>query len=124
MNQLSLTFEPGLTAQYRDLEDVLIATVYGSRQGLQGVAAEADQSPSEMSRRLNRVDQLPLRVADMIAVLDATKDPRPIYWLIERYLQDPEAQRSAATAQLAAMMPMVQTLLEQALGAGKVRAVK
>lgn len=124
MNQLNLTFEAGLTAQFRSLEDVLAAAVYGSRQGLQGAAAEADQSPSEMSRRLNRSDSLPLRVQDMVAILDATRDMRPIHWLIERYLQDEDATRAAATAQLAAMLPMLQGLLEQATQAGKVRAVK
>lgn len=123
MTQLQLSFDPGLTAQYKGIDDALAAAVYGSRTGLQGCAAEADQSPSELSRRLNKADQLPLRVQDMVAILDATKDLRPIYWLIERYIQDPQATQNAAIQQLANMMPMLQGLLEQAT-ANKVRAVK
>lgn len=123
MTQLQLTFEPGLTSQFKGIEDVLSATVYASRQGLQGCAAEADQSPSELSRRLNKADQLPLRVQDMIAILDATKDLRAVHWLIERYIQDPEATKNAAVQQLANMMPIIQALLEQS-AAERVRAVK
>lgn len=123
MTQMQLNFEPGLTAQFKALEDVLAASVYGSRQGLQGSAAEADQSPSELSRRLNRTDQLPLRVVDMIAIIDSTRDLRAVYWLIERYLQDPEAKRSLAVDQIATMLPMLTELVKQATES-KVRAVK
>jgi hypothetical protein len=123
MTQLQLHFEPGLTAQFKGIEDVLSAVVYSSRQGLQGCASEADQSPSELSRRLNKTDALPLRVQDMTAILDATKDMRPVYWLIERYIQDPEATKNAAVQQLANYMPVIAALIEQA-SAIKVRAVK
>lgn len=34
-----LDFQPGLTAQFPHLEDVLTAAVYGHRVGLNGVAA-------------------------------------------------------------------------------------
>ena len=125
MTQLQLSFESGITVQFKALEDVLSAAVYSSRQGLQGCAAEADQSPSELSRRLNKTDQLPLRVCDMVAILDATQDLRPIHWLVERYIQDPEATRNTAVQQLANLMPTLTALLEQAQGVTtKVRAVK
>lgn len=113
MTQMQLNFEPGLTAQFKTLEDVLSAAVYASRTGLQGCAAAADQSPSELSRRLNKVDALPLRVVDMTAVLDETKDLRPVYWLIERYLQDPQARRNALEQQFAQLLPAVITMAEQ-----------
>jgi hypothetical protein len=123
VTQLQLNFEPGLTAQFKTLEDCLATCVYGSRQGLQGAASEADQSPSEMSRRLNKTDALPLRVSDMIAALDATRDLRPIYWLIERYIQDPEAMKALAAQQIVTLLPQLLALAEQATG-GKIKAVK
>lgn len=130
--QLSLSFEPGLTTRYRTLEDCCAAVVYSFRGGLESVAAHLDMSPSELSRRLNahahgregeHASNRPLRIADLSGILDATGDLRPIYWLIEKYLRDPEAQRAQAIAQLAAMLPQVEALLEQS-GAPALRSVR
>lgn len=119
--QLSLNYEGGLTAQFAEWEDVLAAAVYSSRKGLNGVAADLDMSPSELTRRLNRNsdDSRPLRAADGIKIIQATQDYRPIYWLVERFLRDPETQRTQAISQLATLLPIVQALVEQS--AGKVR---
>jgi len=129
--QLSLSFEPGLTAQFRSIEDCCAAVVHSHRGGVESVAPALNMAPSELSRRLNAhmaakegdVSNRPFRACDFIGVLDSTHDFRPIYWLIEKYLRDPEAQRTQAITQLAYVMPVIEALLEQA-GAGKVRAVK
>mgnify|MGYP001592531136 CR=1 FL=1 len=52
--QLALSFEPGLTARFRTLEDCCQHVVLTSRGGVDGVAAHLDMAPSELSRRLNR----------------------------------------------------------------------
>lgn len=123
--QLNLDFSPGLTQQFPQLEDVLAAAVYGCRSGLNGVAGELDMSPSELSRRLNRNgdDSRPLRVSDMVGIIAASDDKRPIYWLIEKFLRDPESTRNQAISQLAQLMPMIQALVEQSSD-GKIKAVK
>lgn len=109
-------FQPGLTAQFPRLEDVFVAVVYSHRLGLNGVAAALDQSPSEMSRRLNREsdDHRPLRVQDMVAILQATSDFRPIYWLIEKFMESPEARRVRASDQLVSLLPALVELAAQA----------
>ena len=120
--QLSLNFEPGLTTKFKRLEDCIAYTVLNYSKGMETVAGALDQSPSELSRRLNAhivlkegdSNNRPLRVADMVGVMEETADYRPIYWQIERFLRDPEVQRTQAIHQLAAVMPMVATLLEQA----------
>lgn len=111
-----LDFQPGLTAQFPRLEDVLTAVVYGHRAGLNGVAAQLDQSPSELSRRLNREsdDHRPARVQDLVGIVQATGDLRPIYWLIERFMESPEARMARAADQLNSLLPMVVELAAQA----------
>jgi hypothetical protein len=121
-DQLSLSFEPGLTAKHRRLEDCCAAVVYNHRGGLDEVAASLDMSPSEFSRRLNaHVPQKehdekgnrPLRVDDLVGIVAKTGDCRPIYWLIEKFLRDPEAQRTQAINQLSTLMPVIAALVEQ-----------
>lgn len=120
--QFSLNFEVGLTTRFRRLEDCINHTVLNYSKGMEAVAGALDQSPSELSRRLNAhlaqkegdTNNRPLRVADMIGTLDETKDYRPIFWLIERFLRDPEVQRTQAIHELAKVMPYVQALIEQA----------
>lgn len=120
--QLPLDFEPGLTARHRTLEDCIAAVVHGYRGGMDSVAATLDMSPSELSRRLNAhiqakegdVSNRPLRVADLVGIVKATGDMRPIYWLAESFMGDPDSRRDAAVQQLAMLAPIFVTLAEQA----------
>ena len=120
--QMPLSFEPGLTARHRTLEDCILAAVHGSRIGVEGCAAHLDMAPSELSRRLNEgalahagdSNNRPLRVSDLVGIMEATGDHRPIYWLAEKFLRDPEAQRTAAIQQLAMLAPIMAALAEQA----------
>lgn len=113
--QLSLNFSPGLTAQFRSIGEVCAAAVYASRKGLSGVAGDLDMAPSDLQRRLNLVDdQRPLTVSHLVGIVESTADARPVYWLIERFLKDPESARLDAIAQLGAIMPTLTALVEQA----------
>jgi hypothetical protein len=115
--QLNLDFEPGLTERYTRWEDTFTTAVYSCRKGLNGVALSCDQSPSELSKRLawrkdNRDEPRPLRTCDVTDILDATQDFTPIYWLIERYLKDPEVKRNEAIAKLSELMPQLEALVQ------------
>ena len=116
MNQVAFDFTPGLTTQFPHLRDVLCACVYGSRGGLKSVAADLDVSPSELSRMLNRDQDDPRRldVDDMVLIVASTGDTRPVQWLIERFVQDPEQRRATAAAQLAQILPAIVELAAQA----------
>lgn len=118
MTQSVLDFRPPLTAQFPRLRDVLVSVVYDSRAGLNGVAADLDVSPSELSRMLNRDHDDPrkLDVDDFVRIVESTSDLRPLQWLAEKFTREPEAVRAAATAQLAAMLPMIGALIQQAGG--------
>lgn len=120
--QLSLNFEPGLTARFKRLEDCIAHTVHNSREGVDGVASECDMGASELSRRLNAhlaakegdTNNRPLRVDDMVKTMQATKDYRPIYWQIEAFLQDPEAVRQMALLQIPQALEVLTALAAQA----------
>jgi hypothetical protein len=114
--QVEMDFEPGLTQQFPEFLDLLAAVVYGSRPGLSGVAAELDKSPSLLSRMLSRDKDDPrhLPMAELPKIIHATGDRRPIYWLIEKFLEDPEIKRRRALDHLAELMPQLQGLLKEA----------
>lgn len=120
--QLALSFEPGLTARFRTLEDLLQHVVLTHRLGVDGVAAKLDMAPSELSRRLNahltakdeNPSNRPLRVADFVGIVNVTEDHRPLFWLAEKFLSDPEAQRTAAIQQIGMLAPLFIALAEQA----------
>jgi hypothetical protein len=116
MAQTAFDFTPGLTVQFKSPRAVLAATVHGSRIGLDGCAAACDLSPSELSRMLNRgqADQRALDVDHITAILGKTEDFRLIYWLIERFLQDPDRMRANAAQQLAQLLPAIIELAHQA----------
>lgn len=117
--QLTLNFEPGLTERFRSFDEVLAAAVYSSRKGLNSVAGDLDMSPSELTRRLNpdASDPRPLRTCDGIRIIESTKDMRPVYWLIEKFLRDPEAMKQEAMAQIPGLVAQLSKLLEQSGGA-------
>ena len=114
--QLSLNFEGGLTARFRSLREVVQSAVLTSSLGVTGVAGKMDMGHSELSRRLDAgaADNRPLRVDDLVAIIEHTGDHRPIYWLIERFLQSPEIKRTMAIDQLADLMPQIAELVRQA----------
>lgn len=114
--QVEMDFEPGLTQQFPEFLDLLAAVVYGSRPGLTGVAAMLDKSPSLLSRMLSRHADDPrhLPAADLPKIIQATGDHRPVYWLVEKFLEDPEVKRARALDYLAELMPQLQGLLKEA----------
>lgn len=120
--QLSLNFEPGLTTQYKRIEDLLLHVVHSSRPGLDGVARELDMGSSELTRRLSAhvaakegdISNRPLRVSDFIEIVKATGDKRPIHWLIETFLEDPETRQAQALEALASIAPHFLQLIADA----------
>ena len=116
--QFTLNFEPGLTERFRTFDEVIAACVYGSRKGLNTVAGDLDMSPSELTRRLNRDsdDSRPLRTKDAIGVIESTGDLRPVYWMIEKFLRDPESAKQEAFARLPGLMAALEATLEQVGG--------
>ena len=112
--QLSLVFEPGLSQRYRCLRDVVAHGVY--ERGLSAVAAKCDMAPSKMSEKLAGGNDRPrdLGIEEFERYLAATRDVRPIYYLIERFLEDPSVQQAEAMAQLSELVKQFGPLMSAA----------
>jgi len=116
MRQVEINFEAGLTEQFPDFRDVVRASVYSCGRALKAVAADLDMTSSELSRKLsdNPNDPVHFPVHMLPALIRATGDKRPIYWLVETFLEDDDTKRARAVTQLADMMPHLQALLKTA----------
>ncbi len=112
--QLSLVFEPGLAARFRNLRDVVAHGVY--QRGLSAVAGKVDMAPSKLSEKLAGGNDRPrdLGVEEFERYIDKTGDLRPIYYLIERYLGDPVVQQAEAMAQLGELVRQLGPLMSAA----------
>lgn len=118
MQQFTLDFAAGLTEKFPRWRDTFVHAVYGSRMGLNGVAAKLDMSPTDLSKRLsgNGDEPRPLRDTDIIGIIDATQDFTPVYWLLERFLKDPDAKMAEARARLPGLVAMLEATLAAAEG--------
>lgn len=116
MQQFTLDFQAGLTERFPRWEDTLTHAVYSSRLGLNGVAAKLDQAPSDLCKRLAGEEQRPLRAKDVLGVIEATQDFTPIYWLLEKFLKDPDAKKQEAIARLPGLVAALEATLEAAGG--------
>lgn len=116
--QLTIDFSPGLTERHDSLLDCVRHCAYSHRNPLKTIAADMDMSQSELSRKLadNPGDPRRLSVDDLEHFIEATGDTTPIYWLIEKYLQDEDAKKRRAIAALAKAMPDFVALMKAAQG--------
>lgn len=115
MQQFVLDFQAGLTERFPRWRDTLVHAVYASRLGLNGVAGKLDLSPSDLSKRLSDTEEpRPLRDTDIIGIIEATKDHTPIFWLLERFLKDPDAKMMEARARLPALLAQLEATLAMA----------
>ncbi|MDS1142412.1 phage regulatory CII family protein [Pusillimonas sp. SM2304] len=117
--QLTIDFTPGLTERHACLLDCVRQGAYSHRNPLKTIAADMDMSQSELSRKLsdNPDDPRKLSVGDLEKYILATRDTTPIYWLIEKFLQDESVKQKQAMAALTKAMPDLLALLKAAQGA-------
>lgn len=120
MQQFNFDFEAGLTDRFPRWRDTFVHIVYSGRGGLNSAASACDISPTDLSKRLGgEYPDRPLRLEDILSILEEKKDYTPIYWLIERFLKDPDARRHEALARLAGMVPAIEAALAQVRGKGR-----
>lgn len=112
--QLSLVFEPGLSQRYSSLRDVVAHGVY--QRGLSAVAGKVDMAPSKLSEKLAGGNDRPrdLGIEEFERYLEKTGDLQPIYYLIERFLQDPNVLQAEATARLHDILQQLGPLMNAA----------
>lgn len=119
MNQIEIDFEAGLTKLYPEIMGVIRAAAYGCSKPLKTVAADMDLSQSELSRKLadNPNDPRNLNADELPGFIEATGDKGKdvIYWLIERFLEDPKLRKDRAKEMLLEMAPMFMALMKEAM---------
>lgn len=111
--QVELRLDPGLLDEYPDFRDVVKASVYSCGRAFKAIAADLDMSVSELSRKLNDNPNDPVhfplhRLPDLI---QATSDMRPIYWLVERFIENDASKRKRAINELSKLLPQIQAAL-------------
>lgn len=115
-NQMTLDFEPGMADRYPTLLDCVRAGAYSSRNPLKTIAADMDMSQSDLSRKLSGNPDDPRRfsIDDLEHYIEKTGDMNPIYYLIEKYLEDEELRQRRAYAELSKQLPEILALIKQA----------
>lgn len=109
--QLEISFEAGLLDQFPSFHDCVRASVYGCGQRFKVIAAELDLSPSKLSRMLAEQGDLNFPLDLLPDLIAATGDKRPIYWLVEKFLEDTDARRDRALQALERLMPEITSLV-------------
>lgn len=110
--QLTLTLEPGATARHRTLKECIAQGVY--QRGVVAVAGKLDRSPSHLSEALSESDRRKFDVDELEAYVERTGDMTPVFYLVDKYLRDPQAQQQAALARLATLADQLPALLSAA----------
>lgn len=116
MQQMSLTFEPGLSQRARCLRDHLTGQVHS--RGLVYVAGKMDLSPTRLSEKLAGVDSSGksrgLTVDELEGYIQKTGDISPIYYLADKYLRDPAVTQAEALAKIGEIAALLPTLMASA----------
>lgn len=118
-HQMTLDFQPGLAERHGTALDCVRECAYTNRNPLKTVAADMDMSQSELSRKLsgNPDDSRRFTLDDLESFIRATGDVTPIYYLIEKYLEDESVKQQRAISELIKIAPQLAALIKQAGGA-------
>lgn len=116
MQQMSLTFEPGLAQRSRYLREHLATRVYS--RGLVNVAGKMDLSPSKLTEKLAGCDSggksRGMTVDELETYIEKTGDISPVHYLADKYLRDPDIARQEALAKLAVFAESLPALMAAA----------
>ena len=115
MRQMRIDFESGLTGQFPSFDDAVRASVYSCGRAFKAVAADLDMSVSELSRKLsdNPNDHVHFPLARLPELLRATGDLRPVYWLVESFLEAPDVRQGRVLAEATETLRRMSVLLDQ-----------
>lgn len=115
-NQIELDYEGSLLDQFPVWRDVVVASVYSCGRPFKQIAADLDMSVSELSRKLNHNpdDKVEFPLPRLDELLHATGDIRPVFWLIEKFVQDGTVRKKQAMNELLKMLPHIHDLVKQA----------
>lgn len=110
MQQMALTFEPGLAQRYRDLRECFAACVY--QRGLGRVAAAIDAQPSNLSAMLSGERNLDPALIERY--MQHFADTTPAMFWAARWLQDAQERQQQAMAALPGLVDQLNRLMKEA----------
>jgi plasmid maintenance system antidote protein VapI len=109
MQQLSISFEPGLAQQYDSLRDCFAACVYTHK--LKDVAAALDVAPSNLKNMLGGERNLDVDLVERY--MREFNDTTPALWMAARWLQDKRVLQEQAMARIPVLVDELTRLHEQ-----------
>ncbi len=116
MQQMNLTFEPGLATRSRCLRDHLTGQVHS--RGLVNVAGKMDLSPTRLTEKLAGVDSAGkargMTLDELESYMAQTGDVSPVYYLADKYLRDPAVTQQEALARIASIADALPALMAAA----------
>lgn len=116
MEQLTLSFEPGISSKYSDLLECVTAGVY--RIGLSKVAGKLDTAPSNLSAACSGARHF--GIDHLETYLDAFDDLDPVFYLIDKYLTDKSARDQAqALVEANRLMGELKAVIKTMNGGGR-----
>lgn len=110
--QLTLSFEQGISERHRSLRECVATGVY--QRGLGNVAIDLNKAPGNLSVELSEDPSRNFSVDSLESYIGKTGDTSPIYYLIDKFLNDKGQKQNAALAQLAPMLQQLAPLMKQA----------
>lgn len=106
--QLTLQLQPGLTVKHRRLKECVAAGIY--KRGVVAVAGQIDASPSHLSEALSGGSRK-FDLDQLEDYIERSGDLDPIYYLVAKFLRDPQAQKQEALAHLGELARVLPGLL-------------
>lgn len=118
--QFEIDLEGGLLDQFPDFMDCVRASAYSCGRPFKRIAADVDETVSSLSRKLadNPDDRVDYPLKKFVALLLATDDLRPLYWLIEKHCIDSNARRNDSLRRLDALLPEIARLVSDVKAGG------
>lgn len=112
MQQLSLSYEPGLAQRFRDLRECFASCVYA--RGLGRVAAALDVAPSGLSQMLSGERNLDSSLVERY--MGHFGDNTPALYMAARWCQDAATLQQQAMAAIPQLVADLQRLTAMAQG--------
>lgn len=110
--QLTLCFEQGISERHHSLRECVATGIY--RRGLGSVAIDLNKAPGNLSVELSDDPARHFSVDSLEKYIEKTKDTAPIYYLIDKFLNDKDQKQNSALAQIAPILQQLAPLLRQA----------
>lgn len=110
--QMTLSFEPGLKDRHPSLRECIATGIY--QRGLTKVAPSVDYAPGNLSVALSADPTRKFSVDEWEKYMQEWADYSGIYYLVEKYLGEPEAAKDSALDEVKALAQQMQAAMRKA----------